>query len=112
MRRLSYVDNGSDKLIIVFQSAGRVPTEKIKAYLNKNISDQDIKNFMVNIIGIPWPKGCQLQIITFWKTTTQVSMDGIFLILEKILLVLFKTRLKILYRKKNGGFYNELSHLK
>lgn len=38
MRRLSYVNNGSDKLIIVFQSAGRVPTEKIKAYLNKNIS--------------------------------------------------------------------------
>ncbi|WP_270305995.1 hypothetical protein [Enterococcus faecalis] len=45
MRRSSYVDNGSDKLIIVFQSAGRVPTEKIKAYLNKNISDQDIKKF-------------------------------------------------------------------
>jgi hypothetical protein len=34
-----YVDNGSDKLIIVFQSAGRVPQEAISSYLNNGITD-------------------------------------------------------------------------
>lgn len=40
-----FVDNNAQNLIIVFQSAGRVPGEAIKAYLERKISDQQIAGY-------------------------------------------------------------------
>lgn len=39
-----FVNNNAKNLIIVFQSAGRVPANAIKAYLKNEISDQDIED--------------------------------------------------------------------
>lgn len=40
-----FVDNGANNLIIVFQSAGRVPTSAIDLYLKKNISYDQIERY-------------------------------------------------------------------
>lgn len=51
-----YVDNGSDKLIIVFQSAGRVPQEAIISYLNKEVTDEDIGRYHEKYNWFNWTK--------------------------------------------------------
>ena len=51
-----YVDNGSDKLIIVFQSAGRVPQEAISSYLNNDITDEEIRRYHEKYNWFNWTK--------------------------------------------------------
>ena len=51
-----YVDNDSDKLIIVFQSAGRVPQEAIISYLNKEVTDEDIGRYHEKYNWFNWTK--------------------------------------------------------
>ncbi len=51
-----YIDNGSDKLIIVFQSAGRVPQEAITSYLNQEITDDEIGHYHEKYNWFNWTK--------------------------------------------------------
>ena len=87
-----YVDNGSDKLIIVFQSAGRVPQEAIISYLNKEVTDEDIGRYHEKYNWFNWTK--KIEEADFYYILEY--MAGTSVILEKILSMIYRKKSKVL----------------